>query len=232
VRAQLRLIDDGLWDCTPTVLVRGYLNRGEGRQRRDWLRSLREAGHRGRVYELEWDASSPRRFAANVIGFKDWRDVKARARHVGRVVLPQLLNDLPHATVNLVGASAGARIAYHALLSDRLAPGKVNDVILLGAAIKRDGTRDWGRAALSVTGKLINVYSRKDTVLAMLYRAASGGGLACGTGPISATNPRIVNVDVTNVVRGGFLHLMAHGRYGRALRMSLDSVGQQSLVGW
>jgi hypothetical protein len=130
--------------------------------------------------------------------------------------LPHLLEDSGWSNVTLVGASAGARIVYHALGSGLLSPGRVRDAILLGAAIKRSGKKDWDAAAAGLTGKLVNVYSRRDAVLSTFYRAASRGA-PCGTGPIEATQNNVINLDASDLVRGGFLHLLAHARYHRAL---------------
>lgn len=209
-------IESGFRPESPVVLVRGYLNRGDGRERLGWIRALRQYGHCGPIFEFDWDASSRARFASNVIGFRDWRSLKARARAAGQQVLPRLLEERDWHGLTLVGASAGARIVYHALGAAGLPPGKVRHAILLGGAIKRSGSKDWDSVARSLDGTLVNVYSRRDAVLAAFYRAASRGA-ACGTGPIESRRANVANVDVSDLVRGGFLHLSAHSRYPRAL---------------
>jgi hypothetical protein len=132
--------------------------------------------------------------------------------------LPRLLRELNEAQVSLIGISAGARIIYHALSSGDLNDIEIQNAVLLGGAIRRRGeSKDWSAAARAVSGKLVNVYSKRDVVLATAYKATNLGKSPCGLGPIKAEDPRIVNIDATQVVRGGFLHLAAHSRYRAAL---------------
>lgn len=207
------------------VLVRGYMYRKARENRGEWLRSIRAAGFRGDVFELQWDASDPKRFLTNVMGFRDWKNLKRQARETGRSQMPVLLQELNDRRISLIGVSAGARIIYHALSSGELSGLSIHHAVLLGAAIRRRGeSKDWSRAAESLSGNLINVYSKRDTVLATAYKATNLGKSPCGLGPIRASDPNIVNLDATQIVRGGFLHLAAHGRYQVALSQEVGSL--------
>lgn len=217
VRAQLKQISQGVPGNPTVVLVRGYLNGGAGKRRRQWLAALRRGGFEGVVLELEWDASSVLRFATNVVGYRDWRALKERAAAVGRDVLPRLLAARGERDVILVGASAGARIVYHCLRSEHLPRQIVQDAWLLGGALGRHAEKDWHSVVSGLSGKLVNVYAPQDVVLKTLYRAASRGAHACGTGPIECPHPRVVSVDATNLMGTRRLSLTTHGRYFRAL---------------
>jgi len=76
--------------------------------------------------------------------------------------------------VTLIGYSMGARLIFHALLcmaehhGDK-ARGLVDDVILLGGTMAVDPD-EWRLVRSVVCGRLVNAYSTRDWLLALLYR--------------------------------------------------------------
>lgn len=203
------------------VLVRGYLNRQRGRQRERWLSAIRGAGFRGEVYEFVWDASSPWRFAANLWRYRDWHATAARARRVGRYALSARLGRLPHARVDLVGASAGAALVFHALGSPLLQPGKVRSAWLLGAALATDRCHsEWQQVLARVEGRVHNVYCANDVVLATVFAAVTGAS-ACGAGPVTVDHPRFFNWDASPWVGGSRRSMASHANYALALSQLL-----------
>lgn len=200
------------------VLVRGYLNRQRGRQRERWLAAIRGAGFRGDVYEFAWDASSPLRFATNVWKYRDWHATTRRARRMGRYWFPRVLARLPHRRVDLVGASAGGALVFHALTSPLLAPGLVQSAWLLGAALPRDvAAAEWQAALSRIKGEVHNVYCPNDLVLASVFAAANRGSRACGNGPVPFADERLVNWDASRWIGGQRRSLASHSNYCAAL---------------
>lgn len=199
------------------VLVRGYLNRQSGRQRERWLSSIRGAGFRGDVFEFAWDASSPLRFATNVWRYRDWRATERRARRMGRYWFPKVIGNLRHRQVHVVGASAGGALVVHALSSPLLPPLHVKSAWLLGAAVSREASHVEWEAALSRVSDVHNVYCPNDLVLSSVFAAATGGGRACGTGPIPFEDARLHNWDASEWIGGARRSLASHGNYAAAL---------------
>lgn len=200
------------------VLVRGYLNRQRGRQRERWLAAIRGSGFRGDVYEFVWDASSPLRFATNVWRYRDWHATARRARRMGRYWFPRVLAQLPHARVDVVGASAGGALVFHALTSPLLTAGQVQSAWLLGAALPRDvAEAEWQSVLSRIKGQVHNVYCPNDLVLSSVFAAANRGGRACGAGPIPFADARLVNWDASGWIGGQKRSLASHNNYCAAL---------------
>ena len=128
---------------------------------------------------------------------------KARADKAGKVLAEALINHTQgERPVNLVGYSVGARVIWSCLttLAERKAFGLVESVVLLGAPIPSDiGT--WRSMRAAVTGRLINVYSKNDYLLAFLYRTSSLQFGVAGLMPISGLSG-VENFDVSETVSG------------------------------
>lgn len=112
----------------------------------------------------------------------------------------------------LVGHSLGAALMTSAIvgLAEDEAASPVLDAHLLGAAASAD--IDGEILASGVTGTVVNYFSRRDKVLAALYRIASLGREAAGSAGFRNEAGRVVNVDVTNEVPG-------HSDYVAELRL-------------
>ncbi|KAJ5098164.1 hypothetical protein N7532_005165 [Penicillium argentinense] len=76
--------------------------------------------------------------------------------------------------VTLIGYSLGSRLIFSCLqsLSKRGAYGLVESVIMMGSPIPSN-EEHWRRVRSVVSGRVVNVYSENDSVLAFLYRTSS-----------------------------------------------------------
>uniref|UniRef100_A0A3Q3IWX4 Uncharacterized protein n=1 Tax=Monopterus albus TaxID=43700 RepID=A0A3Q3IWX4_MONAL len=122
--------------------------------------------------------------------------------------------------VNLIGFSLGARVIYYCLqelASDQGSEGVVEDVVLLGAPV--DGSeKAWERMARVVAGKIVNGYCRGDWLLGFLYRSSAAQLSVAGLQPINIQDRRVINVDLSSVVKG-------HLDYMRQMDTILVAVG-------
>lgn len=100
---------------------------------------------------------------------------KNRSEKAGRILADALINKVQgERPVTLIGYSLGARVVYFCLktLAERKAFGLVDTVVFIGAPIPSN-RKHWQIMRSVVTGKLFNVYSDQDWILAFLYRATS-----------------------------------------------------------
>lgn len=127
----------------------------------------------------------------------------ARSEKTGAVLADALINKVQgERPVTLIGYSLGARVIYSCLneLANRKAFGLVESVCLIGAPVPSDPIL-WRRIRSVVAGRVVNVYSTKDYLLAFLYRANS---LQYGIAGLQAIPDvqYIENVDVSDFVEG------------------------------
>lgn len=127
----------------------------------------------------------------------------SRSEKAGRVLADALINKVQgERPVTLIGYSLGARVIYSCLneLADRKAFGLVESVCLMGAPVPSDPI-NWRRIRSVVAGRLVNVYSTKDFLLAFLYRTSS---LQYGVAGLQAIQDvqGIENVDVSELIDG------------------------------
>ena len=102
-------------------------------------------------------------------------NAKNLAVKAGEVLADALINKVQgERSVSLVGQSLGARVVYSCLLTlaKRGAFGLVDNVVLMGAPVPSDAEQ-WRAMRSVVSGRLINVYSKQDYILAFLYRSTS-----------------------------------------------------------
>ncbi|XP_063320006.1 transmembrane and coiled-coil domain-containing protein 4 isoform X1 [Pelmatolapia mariae] len=172
----------------------------------------------GIVTALTWPASLLA--AASVID-NPWCVCLNRSAEVGKH-LAQVLRSRQQGKrpVSLIGFSLGARVIYYCLqelASDQGSEGVVEDVVLLGAPV--DGSeKAWERMARVVAGKIVNGYSRGDWLLGFLYRSSAAQLSVAGLHPINIQDQRIINVDLSSVVKG-------HLDYMRQMDTILVAVG-------
>lgn len=98
-----------------------------------------------------------------------------RSEKAGRVLADALINRAQgERPVTLIGYSLGSRVIYSCLksLAERQAFGLVENVIFIGSPVPSDGN-NWRGMRSVVSGKMFNVYSENDYILAFLYRATS-----------------------------------------------------------
>ncbi|KAL8739758.1 MAG: hypothetical protein Q9190_007467, partial [Brigantiaea leucoxantha] len=148
---------------------------------------------------------------------------KARADKAGEVLADALINKAQgQRSVTLIGYSLGARAIYACLLSlaKRKAFDLVESAILIGAPTPSN-TANWRAIRSACTGRLINVYSGKDRILAFLYRTSSVQYGVAGLSPITGL-PGIENFDVSETVNG-------HLRYRFLIGAILQQLGLQDI---
>nr|XP_057941427.1 transmembrane and coiled-coil domain-containing protein 4 [Doryrhamphus excisus] len=164
----------------------------------------------GIVTALTWPASLLA--AASVIDHP-WCVCLNRSAEVGKH-LAQVLRSRRQGKrpVSLIGFSLGARVIYFCLqelANDQGSEGVVEDVVLLGAPV--DGSeKAWERITRVVAGKIVNGYCRGDWLLGFLYRSSAAQLCVAGLQPISITDRRVINVDLSSVVKGhlDYMHQM------------------------
>jgi hypothetical protein len=148
---------------------------------------------------------------------------KNRADKAGLVLADALINRAQgERPVCLVGYSLGARVIYSCLMSlaERKAFGLVESAVLIGAPIPSDRAF-WRTMKGVVTGRLVNVYSENDYVLAFLYRTSS---IQLGVAGLQAIEDvkGVENVDVSELVEG-------HLRYQYLVGVILQQVGWEGI---
>lgn len=98
-----------------------------------------------------------------------------RSEKAGEVLADALINKAQgERPVTLIGYSLGARVIYSCLksLADRKAFGLVESVVFIGAPVPSNSSY-WRVMRSVVSGKVINVFSENDYILAFMYRTTS-----------------------------------------------------------
>nr|POE90628.1 putative membrane protein c6f6.13c [Quercus suber] len=134
----------------------------------------------------------------NPFSVASWRAVKA-----GEVLADALINKAQgERPVTLVGYSLGAKVIFTCLqrLAERKAFGLVESAVLIGAPTPSTAA-DWRMIRAVVSGRVVNVYSTNDYILAFLYRSSS---IQYGVAGLQAVDgvQGIENVDVSDMVTG------------------------------
>lgn len=191
------------------VFINGYRS-AYSQNAEIWCERIRQAGWKGSIHQLWWDASSKEsaNLARNVgramgsipgealASLGHWEKTKKRANTVGEDYLHELLSSLPETYISLMGYSLGARVIYYGLKEAQISSKRVKNVFLVAGAISRK--KEWELVADNIGGKLINLYNSKDSTLKYKYRH---GELSfhspCGLLPIECTHPKILNADAT-----------------------------------
>lgn len=148
---------------------------------------------------------------------------KTRADKAGKVLAEALINRTQgERPVTLIGYSLGARVIWSCLttLAERKAFGLVESAVLMGSPLPSDvGT--WRTMRTAVSGRLVNVYSENDYLLAFLYRTSSLQLGVAGLLPISGLHD-VENVDVSETVSG-------HLRYRYLVGSILQKIGFEDI---
>lgn len=148
---------------------------------------------------------------------------KSRADKAGEILADALINKAQgERPVTLIGYSLGSRLIYSCLqsLCRRSAYGLVESVIFMGTPTPSEGEA-WRRIRSVVSGRVVNVYSENDSVLAFLYRTSSLQYGVAGLQPIQGV-PGVENLNVSEKISG-------HLRYQYLLGSILASIGLQDL---
>lgn len=211
------------------IFIPGYLSSDAERPvaLQKWVVGIREAGWKGAIYSLLWDASNLEelhRFLDSVAGIPPelvmvyrpnllaklpaikihYQKIKKRAKRVGREELIPLVNRYVQSNrISLMGHSMGARIINYALRS--VAPGGdcFENAFLLGGAISRGSRHKWHEAALGLYGYLVNVYHPEDLILRYPYKMLNFRFKnPCGLKPIKYHGPNVVNINAADYMDG------------------------------
>lgn len=148
---------------------------------------------------------------------------KARADKAGKVLADAIVDKAQgERPVTLIGYSLGARVIYTCLkrLAERKAFGLVESVVLIGAPTPSTAG-DWRMIRSVVAGRVVNVYSTSDSILAFLYRSSSIQYGIAGLQPIQEVRG-IQNLDVTKTIS-------AHTSYRYSIGSILRDIGFEDL---
>ncbi|KNG88452.1 hypothetical protein ANOM_003470 [Aspergillus nomiae NRRL 13137] len=148
---------------------------------------------------------------------------KARADKAGEVLADALINKVQgERSVTLIGYSLGSRVIFSCLqsLAKRGAYGLVDSAILMGSATPSNA-QHWRRMRSVVSGRLVNVYSENDAVLALLYRTSSLQLGVAGLQPVQGV-AGVENLDASDIISG-------HLRYQFLVGHILGKIGLESI---
>ncbi|KAH6650990.1 hypothetical protein F5144DRAFT_70699 [Chaetomium tenue] len=144
---------------------------------------------------------------------------KNRSEKAGEILADALINKVQgERPVTLIGYSLGARVIYSCLrtLAARRAFGLVDSVVFIGAPVPSN-RQHWQMIRTVVSGKLFNVYSENDYLLAFLYRATSMQLGVAGLQEIKDIEG-VENLNLTEEVQG-------HMRYAKIISKILAKCG-------
>jgi hypothetical protein len=147
----------------------------------------------------------------------------ARADKAGEVLADALINKAQgERPVTLIGYSLGSRVIYSCLrsLAKRHAYGLIESAILIGSPIPAD-TLEWQLMRIAVSGRLVNVFSENDSVLALLYRATHLEVDISGLQSVKGV-PTVENINVSDKVDG-------HLRYQFLVGKILEDIGFEEI---
>ncbi|KAL9113292.1 MAG: hypothetical protein Q9227_002627 [Pyrenula ochraceoflavens] len=148
---------------------------------------------------------------------------KDRADKAGEVLADALINKAQgERPVTLIGYSLGARVIFKCLasLARRKAFGLVESAVLIGAPTPSD-TADWRIMRTAVSGRLINVYSQNDYILAFMYRTSSVQLGVAGLQRVEGL-PGVENFDLSEDVKG-------HQKYRFLIGSILKKIGFEDI---
>ena len=143
-----------------------------------------------------------------------------RSDKAGKILAQALIDRVQgRRPVTLIGFSMGARVVYSCLqeLAARKAYGIIEDAVLIGAPTPSSET-SWRKARTVVAGRLLNVYSEKDVLLAYLYRLRNAQLGVAGLQKIDVST--VENLDVSDFVDGHNQYRLAIGQILRKLGFS------------
>ncbi|PYH44188.1 DUF726 domain protein [Aspergillus saccharolyticus JOP 1030-1] len=148
---------------------------------------------------------------------------KARADKTGEALADALISKVQgERSVTLIGYSMGSRVIFSCLqtLAKRQAFGLVESAVLMGSPTPSNAPH-WRRLRSVVSGRLVNVYSENDAVLALLYRTSSLQLGVAGLQPVQGVSG-VENVDASDFISG-------HLRYQHLVGRILGVVGLESI---
>lgn len=153
-----------------------------------------------------------------------------RSEKAGQVLADALINKAQgERSVTLMGYSLGARVIYSCLrsLAERKAFGLIEDVVLIGSPIPST-KRNWQVMKSVVSGRITNVYSENDYILAFLYRATS---IQLGVAGLQNTEDihGVHNIDLSSQVSGHLRYPELIGPILRRCGLHDVTVGEEEI---
>ncbi|NJK64464.1 MAG: DUF726 domain-containing protein [Synechococcaceae cyanobacterium SM2_3_1] len=204
---RLSLIEPMMDRNEALIFINGFLTESEKKPEDNKLlwRAIRKAGWRGSLYHLWWDSSTPADFALSaaqlgVGAILHWEVHERIAKEVGLVHTYPLLSSLNEEKVSIIGFSLGARIAYYTMRGWPSSNRKLQDIVLLGGAVRRGASKKWSDHVEKISGKLVNIYNEDDVVLSYLFKTVSINRSPCGIKPIKEFDPKIENLNATHLI--------------------------------
>lgn len=198
-----RLVDQGESKVI-NIVVNGFMTESGKGQFDEWIEPFDVIGLEGGLMGFSWPSRS---FGNAHAG--SWYDAAYDASVYGGR-LAEEINNLKSVREDLVfklyGHSLGCRVIQHALLDLHESGNKVRDIFLFGGAVSRTEKPKWSRALQSVEGSIYNFYSKNDSILRDLYKAAEFGDDPAGLGDIEYLSNRgaeqgsVINFNVTNII--------------------------------
>lgn len=139
--------------------------------------------------------------------------------------LPALLRDIPGITTRplvLYGHSLGTVVIRAALESLEEHHYRIEDVVLMGGMASRRG---WEPLAERFAGRLINLYSPRDSILSIapVWDRVVGTGRVHPTGENLLPSERVVNHNVSSVLPHPIKAMAHHSGYWRHFGRYIDS---------
>lgn len=175
-------------------------------------RALRIAGKK--LSPIGWVMGIP-----GVIG-NPWHSARVKADQVA-LSLAVVLKNVQTNEFILMGHSLGGRMmtrTAEALGRDKT--NKIVDMHLFGAAV--GAKHDWSSLNHAVSGMVKNYYSKKDRVLAHLYRSAEFTQRAAGFEGFVGAPAEVINIDVLDVVGNHSAYIASVRLHGPEFGASMD----------
>ncbi|ETB58247.1 hypothetical protein YYC_03903 [Plasmodium yoelii 17X] len=127
--------------------------------------------------------------------------IRERAQQAGRILAEALSdkNTVGQRPVILIGYSVGARVIFYCLkyLYSKKLYNIVSNAIFIGLPATTS-TKIWSQIRMTVTNRVINVYSKNDWLLGFLYRYMEWKLNVAGLMPIN--DPGIENYDASGII--------------------------------
>ncbi|CAG9331332.1 unnamed protein product [Blepharisma stoltei] len=178
-----------------TIVISGWLSE-EDNSAESWHHIINRS-FQGQVYVLKWDSSSPTKFLIEILkiisgvlitdqlistlfllsaAYKlykldPFKASQKRAEVAGKALAHIIKSNLfKRANITLIGFSLGVGIIHSCLkeLSNENLQ-YIHNAILMGGAASAS-SEEWIKCKTAVSGRLINLYSKNDLVLSILYR--------------------------------------------------------------
>jgi hypothetical protein len=133
-----------------------------------------------------------------------WGNAQTKAEKTGRVLADTLMSQVQNnRPVTLVGFSLGARVIFYCLLelAENKAFGIIEEVYLAGAPVLASQS-DWNKVLSVVSGRFVNGYFPKDSLLSILYRANAAVMWKEVAGLNEVKNAFVENINLEGTIEG------------------------------